>query len=80
MAQQEASSPSAARQVSQAAAKIKANIEKVLVGKGGIIELTLAAVLSGAVDCGDRVIAVVLSGANIDAAVFREVLKDAEGR
>ena len=47
MAQQEASSPAVAREVSQAAAKIKANIEKVLVGKGGVIELTLAAVLSG---------------------------------
>ena len=33
--------------VAEAAAKIKANIERVLVGKGGIIELTLAAILSG---------------------------------
>jgi MoxR-like ATPase len=33
--------------VAQAAEKIKANIEKVLVGKGDVIELTLAAVLSG---------------------------------
>ena len=33
--------------VSQAVAKIKANIERVLVGKGDVIELTLAAVLSG---------------------------------
>ncbi|MDA1129376.1 MAG: MoxR family ATPase [Chloroflexi bacterium] len=33
--------------VYQAAARIKANIEKVLVGKGDVIELTLAAVLSG---------------------------------
>ena len=33
--------------VAQAAAKIKANIEKVLVGKGDVIDLTLAAVLSG---------------------------------
>ena len=33
--------------VSQAAAKIKANIEKVLVVKGDVIDLTLAAVLSG---------------------------------
>ena len=33
--------------VSQAAAKIKANIEKVLVGKADVIDLTLAAVLSG---------------------------------
>jgi len=32
--------------VSQAVAKIKANIEQVLVGKGDVIELTLAAVLS----------------------------------
>jgi len=47
MAQQETSNPAVAREVSQAAAKIKANIEKVLVGKGGVIELTLAAVLAG---------------------------------
>ena len=33
--------------VAQAAAKIKANIERVLVGKGDVIDLTLAAVLSG---------------------------------
>ena len=33
--------------VSQAVAKIKANIERVLVGKGDVINLTLAAVLSG---------------------------------
>ena len=33
--------------VAQAVAKIKANIEKVLVGKGDVIDLTLAAVLSG---------------------------------
>jgi MoxR-like ATPase len=34
-------------QVAQAAEKIKANVERVLVGKGNVIELTLAAVLSG---------------------------------
>lgn len=33
--------------VAQAAAKIKENVEKVLVGKGGVIELTLAAIFSG---------------------------------
>jgi MoxR-like ATPase len=33
--------------VAAAAAKIKTNIEKVLVGKGDVIDLTLAAVLSG---------------------------------
>ena len=33
--------------VAEVAAKIKANIERVLVGKGGVIELTLAAILSG---------------------------------
>ena len=47
MAKQEASNPAVAREVAEAAAKIKANIEKVLVGKGGVIELTLAAVLAG---------------------------------
>ena len=34
-------------QVAEAAARIKANVEKVLVGKGDVIDLTLAAVLSG---------------------------------
>ena len=33
--------------VADAAARIKANIEKALVGKGGVIELTLAAILGG---------------------------------
>ena len=33
--------------VAESAAKIKSNIERVLVGKGGAIELTLAAILSG---------------------------------
>ncbi len=33
--------------VAETATKIKANIERVLVGKGGVIELTLAAILSG---------------------------------
>ena len=33
--------------VAESAARIKANIERVLVGKGGAIELTLAAILSG---------------------------------
>ena len=33
--------------VAETAAKIKSNIELVLVGKGGVIELTLAAILSG---------------------------------
>ena len=33
--------------IAQAAASIKANIELVLVGKGGVIDLTLAALLSG---------------------------------
>ena len=47
MSQREASAPAAAGEVGQVAAKIKDNIEKVLVGKGGIIELTLAAVFSG---------------------------------
>ena len=47
MAQQEASISSLSGGVAQLAARIKANIETVLVGKGGVIELTLAAVLSG---------------------------------
>ena len=47
MTQRETAAPEAARGVAQAVASVKENIEKVLVGKGGVIELTLAAVLSG---------------------------------
>ena len=47
MAQQESSHSGVATGVAESAAKIKANMEKVLVGKGGVIELTLAAILSG---------------------------------
>lgn len=47
MARQEASISSLTDAVAGLAARIKANIETVLVGKGGAIELTLAAVLSG---------------------------------
>ena len=46
MTQRETLTPETAGSVSQAAANIKDNIERVLVGKGGVIELTLAAVLS----------------------------------
>ncbi len=47
MTQRETATPTAAGGIAQAIASIKDNIEKVLVGKGGVIELTLAAVLSG---------------------------------
>ena len=47
MTQRETATPAAAGGIAQAVASIKDNIEKVLVGKGGVIELTLAAVLSG---------------------------------
>ncbi|SVC07206.1 uncharacterized protein METZ01_LOCUS260060 [marine metagenome] len=47
MTQRETLTPETSDSVSQAAANIKDNIERVLVGKGGVIELTLAAVLSG---------------------------------
>ena len=40
-------SPGTSGVVAMAASKIKANIEKVLVGKGDVVDLTLAAVLSG---------------------------------
>ena len=40
-------SPGTSDVVAMAAAKIKTNIEKVLVGKGDVVDLTLAAVLSG---------------------------------
>ena len=46
MTQRETLTPETSGSVSQAAANIKDNIERVLVGKGGDIELTLAAVLS----------------------------------
>ena len=51
---------------------------KLVVEPGGAV--ALAAVLSGAIDCAGRVVAVVLSGANVDAAVYREVLKGGEPR
>ena len=47
MTQRETATPATAGGIAQAVASIKDNIEKVLVGKGGVIELTLAAVLSG---------------------------------
>ena len=47
MAQRESSHTGVSTGVAESAAKIKANMEKVLVGKGGVIELTLAAILSG---------------------------------
>jgi len=46
MTQRETLAPETSGSVSQATANIKDNIERVLVGKGGVIELTLAAVLS----------------------------------
>ena len=46
MTQRETLTRETSGSVSQAAANIKDNIERVLVGKGGVIELTLAAVLS----------------------------------
>ena len=51
---------------------------KLVVEPGGAV--ALAAVLSSAIECADRVIAVVLSGANVDAAVYREVLEGDEPR
>ena len=47
MTLRETANPTAAGGIAQAVASVKENIEKVLVGKGGVIELTLAAVLSG---------------------------------
>ena len=46
MAQQESLSTGLTTGVAESTARIKANMEKVLVGKGGVIELTLAAILS----------------------------------
>ena len=47
MTQQNAAALAVANEVAPVAARIKDNVEKVLVGKGGVIELTLAALLSG---------------------------------
>ena len=47
MTQQNAAAIPVANEVAPVAARIKDNVEKVLVGKGGVIELTLAALLSG---------------------------------
>ena len=49
---------------------------KLVVEPGGAV--ALAAALSGAVDCRHRITAVVLSGANVDAAVFGKILTGAE--
>ncbi len=48
---------------------------KLVVEPGGAV--ALAAALTGAVDCRDRIVAVVLSGANVDAALYSEVLQGA---
>ena len=47
MTQQNTAAWAVANEVAPVAARIKDNVEKVLVGKGGVIELTLAALLSG---------------------------------
>ena len=47
MTQQNASALAVANEVAPVATRIKDNVEKVLVGKGGVIELTLAALFSG---------------------------------
>jgi threonine dehydratase len=49
---------------------------KLVVEPGGAV--ALAAVLSGALDCHDRIVAVVLSGANVDAALFSEILNNSD--
>ena len=47
MTQREAVETLATKTVAQVAGNIKANVERVLVGKGEVVELTLAAILSG---------------------------------
>jgi MoxR-like ATPase len=47
MTQQNTAALAVANEVAPVAARIKDNVEKVLVGKGGVIELTLAALFSG---------------------------------
>ena len=51
---------------------------KLVVEPGGAV--ALAAVLSGAMDCKDRIVAVVLSGANVDAAQFSDILRRGDAR
>jgi threonine dehydratase len=48
---------------------------KLVVEPGGAV--ALAAVLSGAMDCKDRTIAVILSGGNVDAALFSGIIQNA---
>ena len=50
---------------------------KLVVEPGGAI--ALAAVLNGAMDCKDKIVAVVLSGANVDPAFFSDVLRGEVG-
>lgn len=47
---------------------------KVVVEPGGAV--ALAAALTGKIDCGGRTVAVVLSGGNVDATLFAEVLAE----
>ncbi len=49
---------------------------KLVVEPGGAV--ALAAVLSGATDCRERTVAVVLSGGNVDAALFAEIIAGRE--
>ena len=46
---------------------------KLVVEPGGVV--ALAAALTGTVDCRDRVVTVVLSGGNVDAALYSEILR-----
>lgn len=49
---------------------------KLVVEPGGAV--ALAAALTGAVDCQDRTVAVVLSGANVDAELYCQIVLEAE--
>lgn len=48
---------------------------KIVVEPGGAV--TLAAILTGKLDCRDKTIAATLSGGNVDAATFRDCLENA---
>ena len=48
------------------------NTLKLVVEPGGAVGL--AAILAGKIECKDRVIAIVLSGGNVDAGLFGEIV------
>ena len=50
---------------------------KLVVEPGGAV--ALASVLAGKLDCAGRTVAVVVSGGNVDAALYGPVIQEADG-